>query len=538
MKNTKSLLLCFALIGFLGPAPLSHAQSQPGAPAKRPISPIKGLEGLRGLSQRATPRVEVRASHFTDAATQQAILEITCDVGDHCHIYSLTQQPKGPVRSKILLQPNDQFKLAGPFEPLKPPKITPPDLFPVPVEEHTGSVTWRAPIQFSPGVDPGSVTIAGEIDGQVCTDDGSCMFLRQFDTTFKAVYGGIKELAVPAGSATSAPSQQSSAGSGAANVGTAVAVPTSSGGNLLKFLVFGFFGGMILNLMPCVLPVIGLKIMSFAQQAGESSSRVLWLNLCFVAGLVTVFMGLAALAAFAGWGWGAQFQRPEFAIALALIVFVFALSFLGIWEIPIPGFVGSGKAAAAAQKEGAAGAYAKGVLTTLLATPCSGPLIGVTLAWAVVQPKPVIFAVFLSMGLGMGSPFLLLGMSPGLLKFIPKPGAWMDTFKQVMGFVLLATVVWVFTFLNEDYFVPTLALLFASWAACWWIGRIPLTADLGDKIRGYLVGVVFAGVMGFIAFSVLGPSSEEPHWREFSPATLAELRDNGTTVLVDFTADW
>jgi thiol:disulfide interchange protein DsbD len=316
-----------------------------------------------------------------------------------------------------------------------------------------------------------------------------------------------------------------------------VTSPTRSpiSGDLLRYLVLGFFGGMILNLMPCVLPVIGLKIMSFAQQAGESSSRILWLNICFVAGLVTVFMVLAALAAFAGWGWGAQFQRPEFAIVLALIVFVFALSFLGTWEIPIPGFVGSGKAAQAAQGEGPSGAFAKGVLTTLLATPCSGPLIVPTLAWAIPQSKPVIFAVFLAMGLGMGAPYLAIGLAPGLLKFLPKPGAWMETFKQVMGFVLLATVVWIFTFLDKDFFVPTLALLFAAWAACWWVGRVALTADLSDKLRAYLIGSVFTAVLGYMAFSTLGPGK---HWEQFSTAKLAKLRSSNTTVFVDFTADW
>ena len=175
------------------------------------------------------------------------------------------------------------------------------------------------------------------------------------------------------------------------------------------------------------------------------------------------------------------------------------------------------------------------MLTTLLATPCGGPLIVPALAWAVLQSKAVIFSVFLAMGLGMGAPYLAIGLFPGLLKFLPKPGAWMDTFKQLMGFVLLATVVWIFTFLDRDYFVPTLALLFSSWAACWWVGRVPLTAELGDKLRAYLVGGVFTAVMGYLAFTALTPGKE---WEQFSAAKLAQLRQSGTPVFVDFTADW
>jgi thiol:disulfide interchange protein len=521
----------------------------------RPVSPIKGLESLGGFNNNAGPKVEMSARFFVDAeGSRHGTLEITCAVGSGNHIYSLTQKPGGPRKSVLKLVPSPQYELVGEFVPTVKPKIIPPDVFPVESEKHIGQVTWLAAIRLAEGADPRTVQISGKIDGQVCTEAGACMQLSQFDPSFSASFAGVKPVTPPANSATSlAPPATNAAPLGQAKPagaaekpspspsGVAVAAPAGAGaavGGLPKYLALGFLGGLILNLMPCVLPVIGLKIMSFAQQAGESSSRILWLNVCFVAGLITVFMGLAALAAFAGWGWGAQFQRPEFAIALALIVFVFALSFLGIWEIPIPGFVGSGSAAKAAQKEGPAGAFAKGVLTTLLATPCSGPLIVPTLAWAVTQPKPSIFAVFFSMGLGMGAPFLLIGLSPGLMKFLPKPGAWMETFKEVMGFILLATVLWVFTFLDKDYFVPTLALLFASWAACWWVGRIPLTAELGDKLRGYLVGIVFAGVLGFVAFSTLGPKPGAPQWAEFSPETLASLRDSGTTVLVDFTADW
>ena len=141
------------------------------------------------------------------------------------------------------------------------------------------------------------------------------------------------------------------------------------------------------------------------------------------------------------------------------------------------------------------------------------------------------------MGLGMGFPYLMISMFPRLINFVPKPGAWMDTFKQIMGFVLLATVVWIFSFLNADYFVPTLALLFTLWAACWWIGRTPLTAEASAKARSYLSAGVFAALVGWFSFRLLLPGVEV-EWAKFTPQELANLQERNVTVLVDFTADW
>ncbi len=370
-----------------------------------------------------------------------------------------------PQRTKIIVNASDGFRVSGEFVPDTKPTVKNLEYVDVLIEEHAGSVVWSAPIELSAGVDPNQLVIEGQIDGQVCEDDGVCLPLSQLDTTFAARYDATVVAPAASSTTTSTSSIRSAA--------PAAIAPAE----LVRNIGLGFLGGLLLNLMPCVLPVIGLKIMSFASQAGESRGRIIALNLYFVAGLVSVFLVLAALAAFLGYGWGQQFQRPEFSIFLAAVVFVFALSFLGVWEIPIPGFVGSGKTLEAAESEGPIGAFLKGVLTTLLATPCSGPLIVPTLAWALKQPKPVIFGTFASMGLGMGFPYLMISMFPRLINLLPKPGAWMDTFKQIMGFVLLATVVWLFSFLNPDYFVPSLALLFALWAACWWIGRTPLTAE-------------------------------------------------------------
>ena len=310
--------------------------------------------------------------------------------------------------------------------------------------------------------------------------------------------------------------------------------PTS----LVAILGLSVLGGLLLNLMPCVLPVIGLKILAFVEQGGRQRRHVLALNLWYSAGILSVFLTLATLAVFLNLGWGEQFQSTGFNVAMAALVFVMALSFLGVWEIPIPGFAGSSAATKLAHREGFFGAFSKGVLTTVLATPCSGPFLGTVFGFTLKQPPYVIYFIFTAIGLGMSLPYLLIGAFPRLIRFLPKPGAWMDTFKQVMGFVLLGTVVFLFTFMDRDYVVPTFALLAVLWAACWWINRTPLTADMGRRLLAWGQAALFAGVVGYFSFTQLLPRPSVLQWEPFTIASWNKHTAEGKTVLVDFTADW
>jgi thiol:disulfide interchange protein DsbD len=232
--------------------------------------------------------------------------------------------------------------------------------------------------------------------------------------------------------------------------------------------------------------------------------------------------------------------------------------------VPIPGFVGSGKGAELADKEGAAGAFAKGVLTTVLATPCSGPMLGPALTWAVSQPSHITYAGFACVGLGMASPYLLIGAFPKLIGFLPRPGVWMETFKHVMGFVLLGTVVFLLTLLPMSSVVPMVSLMIGLWAACWWIGRTPLTQPLSKKLKAYGQAGVFAAAVGYVSFDWLhgimearvdqfiarriaaeggtsrpvARNADELPWQPYSRELLEKLTAENKTVFVDFTADW
>jgi thiol:disulfide interchange protein len=220
------------------------------------------------------------------------------------------------------------------------------------------------------------------------------------------------------------------------------------------------------------------------------------------------------------------------------VVFAFALSFLGVWEIPIPGFAQMDVSSKLQHQEGPSGAFFKGVFTTLLATPCSGPFLGPVFALTLSQPPLMTYVLFGSVGLGMASPYLLIGAFPALVKWLPKPGHWMETVKQLMGFVLLGTIVYLFTTLHHDYFIPTLALLMAVWLGCWIVGRVPVYESTARQIRQWSLAVVVASAIGWLSFTFLGPERHLFPWQPYTPETVAKLQSDGKTVMVDFTANW
>ena len=332
--------------------------------------------------------------------------------------------------------------------------------------------------------------------------------------------------------------------------GSAVAAPGPDQLSLPRALLYGLLGGLILNLMPCVLPVLGLKLMSFAQQSGRARQEVFTMNLWYCAGVFAVFFALATASVAANiglagtnLGWGQQFQFVEFRIAMIGIVFAFALSFLGVWEIPIPGFIGE-QAGHVQSQEGPAGSFLKGVLGTVLATPCSGPFLGPVFGFTLTQPTAVTYAVFAAIATGMALPYILVGLFPALVRFMPRPGAWMATFKELLGFVMLGTVAYLFYMLRQQptWFVPTFVMLIGIWMGCWWVGRLQErqgAVGFGRWVQAAAIGAA----IGTAGFAWLGPHAAGHgrliEWQEpFSVQELATHRMGGATVLVDFTADW
>lgn len=324
-------------------------------------------------------------------------------------------------------------------------------------------------------------------------------------------------------------------------------------------LLMAFFGGMLLNIMPCVLPVLSLKIYSLVEQqdtgvrerqkAGLGYTIGVLLSFIALGGTVIIMRSVLGLEV----GWGYQFQAPEYVIALATLVFVFGLSLFGVFEVPA---FGASSMSAAQTKDGMVGHILTGAFATLLATPCSAPFLGTGMGFAFTLPNWGILLFFGVAGLGLAMPFLLIAYVPAMARFLPKPGAWMETFKQFMGFTLMATTVWLIDVLAAQTGIAGasgfLGFLLVVSVGCWVVGRWggPVATD-GAKLRSLLIAValsVFAG-MQFLVTDFAEPEqvddgniaadldfSEEVPWQPFTEDRVAALA--GQPVFVDFTADW
>ncbi len=303
-------------------------------------------------------------------------------------------------------------------------------------------------------------------------------------------------------------------------------------------LLLAFAGGVILNVMPCVLPVVGLKIMSFVKQAGEDRGRVFALNIVYVLGILSVFALLAGLAVVLSFSWGEQFTYFPVRLGLALALFALALSYLGVWEIPVPGMA-AGKASQELQsREGFVGAFSKGVFATILATPCSGPLLGYILGLTISLTATQTIIVIMSVGIGMSLPYLIIGAKPALVSWLPKPGPWMETLKQFLAFLFLGTVAFFFAGFNDVDRVPVFVSLIGVWFGCWLIGLVPNWESMNKRITAWISGIAAATAIGIAAFTYLAPGEKVLQWEPYNEARLQQLHREGRTVMIDFTASW
>ncbi|MBS0623809.1 MAG: thioredoxin family protein [Verrucomicrobia bacterium] len=318
-------------------------------------------------------------------------------------------------------------------------------------------------------------------------------------------------------------------------------------------LALALAGGVILNFMPCVMPVIALKIFSFVKMAHEKRGLIFKHGLVFTLGVLVSFWllsgALLLLRAYGqSVGWGFQLQEPVFVVILASILFLLGLSLFGLFEFGTS-LMAVGQNSSRG-KSPLVSSFMSGVLATLVATPCTGPLLGPALGFAMTLAPFKALMIFTAMGLGMASPYLLFAAFPRLVKFLPKPGNWMIVFKQIMGFIMMATVawlVWVFGAQTSNLatFVLLLALLvmaiggwiFGQWGAP---TRKKRTRYIAKAIAALLI--VFAGVQ---AMKVAKTSSSteivqqiKEGWERYSPEKVAAFQAEGKTVFVDFTAKW
>ncbi|HEV3409455.1 MAG TPA: protein-disulfide reductase DsbD domain-containing protein [Chthoniobacterales bacterium] len=343
---------------------------------------------------------------------------------------------------------------------------------------------------------------------------------------------------------------------GGASVAVTAAAPQPTGARgIATFLLLGFLGGFILNLMPCVLPVISLKIFGFIQHAGHDRRRIFRSGVAFVAGIFVWFLGLALFliilkSAGSQVGWAVQFTNPYFVLAMSVIVLVFALNLFGVFEITLPQSANRG-VLAWTSAEGNLGSFLQGVFATILGTSCTAPVLGAAVGFALAQSSAVILLMFLCIAAGMGAPYLLLAAQPAWVKLLPKPGAWMERVKQLMGFPMLATLVFLLYVLGAqrglDALVWTLCFLLAVSIACWMKGAF-LVPTASARNRAIVLVLMLALVLGSGAYFIGGKfahtkleaatAKTDGDWLPFTPERLETELAAGRAVFIDFTAAW
>ena len=427
------------------------------------------------------------------------------------------------------------------------PATTSFESFGIKADGFEGTVYLPAKITPPAGAAVGAtIKIQVNVDGLVC-DDKSCLPFRkdasldlaiaaapQADDTVKDVFASLPPLPAAATPA-------------AIETGTS-AVPKDTPPSFLILMISAFIGGLILNIMPCVFPVLGIKIVGIVQQAGEDRKQVVLHGLIYTLGVLLSFWVLGGIVVALGKSWGFQLQSAGFNFGLAAFFLIFGLNMAGVFEIGASA-VGVGQDLQA--KHGLGGSFFSGLLATAVSTPCSAPFLGTALGFAVKLPAPQAMLLFTLIGLGLASPFLILSAAPSLVKVLPRPGAWMESFKQGMSFLLFGTVVymlWVLTAMVEGIALLWLMLSLVLIAmACWVYGRWSLP-HLPAATRTKAIIVTLALAAGGIVLGWPGKMEKQGHggvihefgidWQPWNEQFVKEQVGAGKSVYIDYTAKW
>ena len=397
-----------------------------------------------------------------------------------------------------------------------------------------GSASLEVEVEARENMNAGEYRIPFTASYQLCDEAGTCFF-PQDETTMITLQ--VPEDVVADG-------------------GTAVGGSSASGGvvglfTLLQYLLFALVGGLLLNVMPCVLPVLSIRALNLVKQSTNSRSEIFKGSLFYTFGVLASLLILAAVVIalkLSGElvGWGFQFQNPAFVVFLIVVVFVFALSLFDVYVFQAPTMNG---AVQRASRKGYVGSFFNGIIAVLLATPCTAPLLGTALGFAFSQPPYIIVSIFTMVGIGFALPFLLIGIKPALIHKLPKPGPWMNTFKELMGFVLLATVIYLLSILrfqiSSEQMIQVLLFLLILGFLLWGYGKT--ASPTASRKRKWIILAVFIILSVSAAGRLLefdsGPDTQKTAtiregWEQFSAEKLKEYRQADTPVLVIFSAKW
>ncbi len=430
-----------------------------------------------------------------------------------------------------------------------------------------------AKFKIAPGAAAGERTLEATLRTQAC-DDNSCLFpvTTPLTATFNIAPGDAKTnpdaadlfasqavadllanpLSMSPATTSPAPQQQPAAEAQAAPADSSELALLASRSYqpadsdqaelpLWQLILFALIGGMILNIMPCVLPVIPLKAIQLIQQAHGDRKRAVMHGLVFSAGVITLFaiLALVLTTAFSGTVvYGKQFQNAGFVITMAMIILSLALSMLGVWTINPPQAVYQ----AEGPKSGYAGSFFMGLLATLLATPCSAPLLGSVLAWALIQPKMITLLMFILVGVGMSLPYILLTAFPSAIDKLPRAGRWAELLKQALGIVMIGVTIWLLIQLPPAILPWALFGAIILGFVCWAWGQLPNPTGSRSHIWGMRsaaigIGLCLTGALFYLAKPVADTATEQK-WQPLSIKLIDDALAAGRPVVVDWGADW
>ncbi|MBT6324713.1 MAG: hypothetical protein HOJ35_01990, partial [Bdellovibrionales bacterium] len=328
--------------------------------------------------------------------------------------------------------------------------------------------------------------------------------------------------------------------------GTKKVAKNNTYSELIRYILFAFLGGIILNFMPCVFPVISIKLFGLIKHKGSKRSKVLKHNLFYTLGIIFTFiiMAIIVIAIKSGGeniGWGFQLQSPTFVGAIVIALWVFTLNLFGLFEFRVPG----GKSLGNVQlKDGVYGDFFSGVLATILSTPCSAPLLGTALTFAFTSSSSIIFLIFISIGVGLAFPFILTAIFPQLISFLPSPGQWMENLKKFLGLTLILTMIWlidIFYSLTNDstvllYLNIALAFLFFAFYL-----QKHITKNRPIIFSSFLIPIVVCFNLFYVHLLSSNIESNTPiglQWEKWSVQKMQDYKSSKDIVFIDFTAKW
>ena len=483
------------------------------------------------------PALDTEQSSFSVQTRTAFWLPIRIAIPDGAYVYG---NPKGPGTGKAL-----EIEISAPSEvSFLKPRISPFEVYHPQndnfVNVYRKSLTIFLPVTVSK---EGTFHATASISGLMCTDRACTPFALQKTMTLVASDkpAGSLLMSVPTGTiefgALPGSSVELPAKTGSSPVPDITFTPrflSSSVHGILSALLFGFLAGILLNIMPCVLPVLALKIAGVVKNAHDRK-RTVEGGLLYAAGIMSFFLLISVLVIFAGYRWGSFFQSSSFLIIVILVLFSFALSLLGVFTLQMPSFTAK---AVSRKRTFLLDSFTKGFLAALLATPCSGPFLGSVLAWSLTRSGAEKAAVFLSIGFGLSFPYLFVTIFPSLVRFIPKPGKWTIVFEKIMGTLLIVSAVYFTLILNRTYYLPVAAMVFIATVGLWQYGRFgsPIRAAVIRRSSLVLL-ILFLAAAVFIPLNVK-PAALPPRSVPFSVEAVHDVSSAGRISVVVFTADW